>query len=187
MAKVDDPRPPGWDEPPLPLYVRKSRGNKPPIQRLSIRQIMVALIYFAIVFWAGKHVLESDAMIHRVLLGTLVGLGFCAFGIWAAMKLPRYSFIGWTIFVLGYLGLTAATTSYIAIGTVPILIGAIIYLSLRRRANNQDALLWVLTVRCRARDATCPRRPGVLQPGLGDLRGLDRVARRIASPRRDLA
>src|SRR5437660_1388779 len=105
MAKVDDPKPPGWDAPPLPLRGRKSGRKGFPLQHLGIRHLMVVLVYFAIVFWAGKQFLDTNGAVQLLLLGALVGLGICAFGVWAAMKLTRYSFIGWVVFIFGCMGL----------------------------------------------------------------------------------
>jgi type II secretory pathway component PulF len=158
MAKVDDPKPPGWDAPPLPLRGRKSGGKGFPLQQLGIRHLMVVLVYFAVVFWLGKRVLETNGAVLQLLLGVLVGLGICVFGVWAAMKLTRYSFIGWIVFIVGTLGITGVTISFFAIPTLPILVGAIVYLSYRRRSNDQDALLWVLTV---AAERGMPLAPGV--------------------------
>ena len=172
MAKVDVFKPPGWDEPPQPL-----RAPKPPttekkhIRRLSLRHIMVSLVYFAILFWAIKQVLETNDLIQRVFLGVLVGLGFCAFGLWAVKKLPRHSFPGWIVFVIGYMTIMAATISFLAVPSMPILIGCIIYLSLRRRSNNQDSLLWVLSV---AAERGMPLAPGV-QAFSGQVTGIFQI------------
>ena len=158
MAKVDDPKVPGWDEPPLPLRARRPGTRRPYFQRLSLRHIMLSLIYFAILFVAIRQAIETNQVFQHVIVGVVIGLGLCTFGLWAAMKLRRLSFIGWIFFVIGYMTITAATTSFFAIPTLPILIGSIIYLSLRRRSNNQDALLWVLAV---AADREMPLAPGV--------------------------
>ena len=158
MAKVDDPRPPGWDEPPLPLHVGKSQARKNLLQQISIRHIMIALVYFAIVFVVARQVMETSSELQYVLLGVVVGLGICAFGLWAAMRLLRFSSLGWIVFVIGFMTVTVSTIRYVSLAVLPILIGSIIYLSVRRRSNNQDALLWVLTV---AAERGMPLAPGV--------------------------
>jgi type II secretory pathway component PulF len=155
MAKGVDPRPPGWDEPPIPLRDARPGGH---FQKLSLRNMMIALVYFAMVFWVGRNVVESGEAIQAVFLGVLIGLGLACVGMWAAMRMKRYAFIGWILFILGYMIVTASTISAFAIPSVPILIGAIIYLTLRRRSTNQDALLWVLNV---AADRGMPLAPGV--------------------------
>jgi type II secretory pathway component PulF len=158
MAKVDDPKPPGWDEPPLPLHVRKTKERKSHFKQLSLRHIMVALIYFAILSLVIKQVVETNGAVQYVILGVLVGLGITTFGLWAAMKMMRYSFIGWIVFVIGFMTILASTTGGISLVAFPILIGSIIYLTLRKRSNDQDALLWVLTV---AAERGMPLAPGI--------------------------
>ena len=172
---------------PLAALRRAPRARRAYFQHLSLRHIMLSLFYFAALFWAIRQVMESNEVIQQVILGVVVGLGFCIFGMWAAMKMARYAFIGWIVFVIGYMIITGATTTFFAVPTLPILIGCIIYLSLRRRGNDQDALLWVLAV---AAERGMPLAPGV-QAFSGqvtrDLRGLDRIARRPPSQRGDVA
>ena len=159
MAKVDDFRRPGWDKPPLPLRAPKpSEAPRSFLNRLSLRHIMVALVYFAGLFWAVRQVTRSEGAIQLIILAVVAGLGLCVFGLWAVMRLPRYSFLGWVVFVVGYMAITLGTTSFFALPTLPILIGAIVYLSLRRRSNDQDSLLWVMSV---AADRGMPLAPGV--------------------------
>jgi hypothetical protein len=81
MAKVDDPKTPGWDQPPLPLGPRGKRENRPAIRQLSLLHIMLALVYFAILSWSYKQIMGSDLFIYRIAFGVLVGLGFCAVGL----------------------------------------------------------------------------------------------------------
>jgi general secretion pathway protein F len=158
MAKVEELGPPGWDEPPLPLRARKPEPKKRHFQQLSLRHIMLALVYFALLFWVGRHVIETNEAIQKVILGVLVGLGFCGFGLWASMRMARYSFIAWIVFIIGFAMITGSTTSFFAIPMLPILIGSIIYLSYRRRSNNQDSLLWVMAV---AAERGMPLDPGI--------------------------
>jgi type II secretory pathway component PulF len=169
MAKADDLEPLGWEELPLPIPSAKPVVRRPMLQRLGLRHIMVALVYFAILFWVGKNILDSESYPQMVLLGVLLGLGLCAAGLWAATKMKRFSFVGWFVFVLGSMAITASTTGifiypiqYILVGLIMylgLLIGSIVYLCLRRHSNNQEALLWVLTV---AADRGMPLAPGVL-------------------------
>ena len=171
MAKVEETNVPGWDEPPLPLRARGPRAKKAYFQHLSLRHIMISLLYFAALFWAIRRVMETNEAVQVMIVGVMVGLGFCLFGLWSAMKLTRYSFLGWIVFVVGYMTVTAATTSFFAIPTLPILIGSIIYLGLRRRGNNQDGLLWVLAV---AAERGMPLAPGV-QAFSGQVTGMYEV------------
>jgi type II secretory pathway component PulF len=158
MTKVDDPRLPGWDEPPLPLNSRSEKGKRPHVRQLSLIHIMVLVVYCAVLFWLVKQIVDTDGYVPKIVTGVVVGLGFCGLGLWAAMKLARFSVIGWILFVIGYMVITLSTSGPFAILTLPFLIGAIIFLCLRRHANNQDALLWVLDV---ASDRGIPLAPGV--------------------------
>jgi type II secretory pathway component PulF len=159
MAKVDDPRLPGWDEPPRPLKSKGGRsGKRPAFGQLSLIQIMLIVLFASLLFWALKQILESDGYLEKILFGVLVGLGFGLTGLWCVLKLARFSVLGWILFVLGYFSATAVTTGGLAILSLPILVGAIIFLCVRRHANNQDALLWVLEV---AADRGIPLAPGV--------------------------
>ena len=155
-----DPRPKGWDEPPPSLATRAASRPllRARVRQLSLRQIMIVVIYFAVVFWLGRGVYESDEVLQRGLLGVMVGLGLIYFGVWAAMRMTRFAFIAWIVFILGYMFVTASTISFFAIPSLPILIGAIIYLHMRRRSTNQDAMLWILAV---AADRKMPLGPGV--------------------------
>src|SRR6516225_5415496 len=107
MAKGEDQRPPGWDEPPIPLRDAR-RGH---FQKLSLRNLMIALVYFALVFWVGRNLVESGEAIQAVFLGVLIGLGMAGVGMWAAMRMRRFAFLGWILFVLGYMTVTTATIS----------------------------------------------------------------------------
>jgi type II secretory pathway component PulF len=158
MAKVDDPRLPGWDDPPLPLNSSGKGGKRSHFRQLSLIHIMIFVIYCAILLWSVKQIIDTDGAVAKIMTGVLVGVGFCAVGLWGVIKLASFAVIGWILFVIGYMAITIATTSALALPTLPILIGAIIFLSLRRHANNQDALLWVLEV---AADQGIPLGPGV--------------------------
>jgi type II secretory pathway component PulF len=158
MAKVDDPRLPGWDEPPLPLHPKGKPGKRSYFRQLSLIHIMFLVIYCAVLMWAFRYISEPDGYVAAILFGVLLGLGLAVFGLWAAFKLTRFAVLGWIVFVIGYVIATGATSSILGVPTLPILIGAIIFLSLRRHANNQDALLWVLEV---AADRGIPLAPGV--------------------------
>ncbi len=169
MAKGDNPRPIGWDEPLAPP--RAPRGSGGPLRQLSLRNLMIALVYFALVFWVGRNLMETNAMIQWVLLATLIGLGLAALGLWAALRMERFASVGWIIFVVGTMVVMLATIHVFAVPMLPILIGAIIYLSLRRRATDQDALLRVMDLAARR---GIPLAPGV-EAFSGQANGVFRV------------
>ena len=171
MAKVDDPKRSGWDEPPPPLDSKGKSGKRPYFRQLSLIHIMILVVYFAILSWTYKQIMDSAGYVPTILFGVLLGLGFCVVGLWGVLKLSRFAVIGWVVFVIGYLTITVATTSALAVPTLPILIGAIVFLSFRRHANNQDALLWVLEV---AADRGIPLAPGV-QAFSGQVTGMYQI------------
>src|SRR5947208_9994642 len=101
MAKLDDPGPSdGMEFPPSPRPP-KLNERKASSQRLSLGHLMIALIYFALVFWAGRQVLVGNSPIPLAFLFLLIGSGICVVGLWAVIKFSRYSFLGWGIFVVG--------------------------------------------------------------------------------------
>jgi protein transport protein HofC len=120
---------------------------------------MVWLVYVAILCWALRQVVVSGEVVQRMSLGLLVSLGFLYLGYWMAMRLQRFSFFGWMVFVFAYIGMTASTTGLFCLPTIPVLIGAIIYLSYRRLADHQDALLGIMEL---AADRGMPMGPAIL-------------------------
>jgi type II secretory pathway component PulF len=157
MVKVDDPRSSDWDEPSLPLkgQVTSATGRT---RQFGIGRMMVWLIYFAILSLAIRGVYQYGQSFQQVILGVVVGLGLCYFGFWAAMRFARVSFLGWIVFIIGYCVAIASTNGGLAIPTIPILIGVIVYLSFRRRANEQDALLGIIAL---SADRGMPLAPGI--------------------------
>jgi len=158
MAKAGNPKLPGWDEPPLPISSAEKSSDRPRGGRLSLLHLMVAVLFCAILVWSAKLAYESDGYLEKILTGVVVGLGFCASGLWMVVTMSRYSILGWILFVIGFVIITAAMTGGLAILSLPILIGAVIYLTRRRQANNQDALLWILEV---AAEQGMPLGPGI--------------------------
>jgi type II secretory pathway component PulF len=156
MAKGDGRKESGWDEPPPARS--EGAGRRGHFRQLSLRNLMVALVYFALVFWLYRNAVEANQLFYGILLAVLIGLGVSALGLWAALRMTRFSFLGWIIFVLGYGMVTFSTVGGFAIPTLPILIGAIVNLNLRRRSTDQEALLWVLNV---AAERGIPLSPGV--------------------------
>jgi len=155
MGRDDRSKPPGKD---VPTVSYPARPRTRPNRQLSLRHIMIAMVYFAIVLWIGRGVYEAEGVGQEVLLGVLIGLGIAAFGALAAYRMTRFSFIGWIFFVIGYMTITGSTISFFAIPSLPVLIGSIIYLHYRRRSAYQDALLGVMTV---AAGRGMPLDPGI--------------------------
>jgi protein transport protein HofC len=159
MAKVDDPK----ALEPLDTLALSKVGPIAPakgfFQQFSLLHIMISLIYFAVLFWALKQILNTDDKAAIILFGVLLGMGIAAVGLFWVVKVPRFSMLGWIVFVVGYLVVMAVTTTFFAIPALPILIGTLIYLGQQRRANDQDSLVWVMAV---AAERGMPLAPGVL-------------------------
>ncbi len=149
--------PPDWDDlaPPSTGPGSKRPGRH---RQLGLRQIMLVMVYVAILLAVGRAASEVDGEVQRVALAVLVGVGVAGLGLWAAMRMTRFAFVGWTLFVIGYMIAIAGTILYLAIPSFPVLIGSIIYLLARRRATHRDSLLWVLLV---AVERGMPLAPGV--------------------------
>ena len=158
MAKVDGPHMIGGEEAGIGPRGRNARRSRSGLRSLSLLHIMISLIYFAILSWSGKQVLDSKGTLAIVGFVVLLGLGACGLGLWVVFKSAQVGFAGWSVFVIGFMLISVATTAFFAILTLPILIGSIIAINRRRAANQQDALLWVLAV---AAERGIPLAPGV--------------------------
>jgi len=156
MGLEVEEQPIGRGEPPASVI---PPGRSGPRGQFGLRQIMVVTVYFAIVFWLGRSIFETDAAFQQVMFVVAVGLGIAAFGFWTATRMARYGFIGWTFFVIGYMTVLGATIGLLAIPSLPVLIGSILYLQYRRRSTDREALLWVMTV---AAERRMPLGPGIL-------------------------
>ncbi len=152
----DDRKSTGWDGPEPPVRARDGRAGRLP--RPGLRHLMLVVVYFASVFWAARNAVQTGGTAHLILLGVLIGLGITALGLLVALRSGRFSVLGWIAFVVGIAALQVATMGYIAVASLPVVVGAIVYLGLRRRSTNQDALLWVLNA---AADRGMPLAPGV--------------------------
>ena len=158
MAKVEDPK---TLEPMDALPMGKAGPAAPAkgfFQQFSLLHIMISLVYFAVLFWALKQILDSKGREAVIIFGVLLGLGIAAVGLFWVARFPRIAWVGWIIFLNGYVLVMAVTTTFFAIPSLPILIGTLIYLGQQRRANEQDALVWVLAV---ASERGMPLAPGV--------------------------
>ncbi len=125
---------------------------------LSLRQIMLSLIYFAVGSLIGRHAFDTSSPAPWTLLGVWLGLGLCYLGVWLAIRLGSFAIVGWILLIIGYILVTASMMGFVSIPTIPILIGVIIYLHLQHRRNQQNGLLWVLAV---AANRQIPLAPGV--------------------------
>ncbi len=87
MAKVDDPKMPGWDEPPsAPQAGRGSVASEPYFSQLSLVAHHDLVVYFAILFWCFKQIIETNGYPAWIAFGVLVGLGLCGVGLWAVVE-----------------------------------------------------------------------------------------------------
>ncbi len=157
MGAADDKQTPGWDGWPEPSTAPKP-ARKGRRRQLGLRQIMIVMVYVAVLLAVARAAAEVDGDVQRVVLAVLVGVGVAGLGLWAALRMTRFAFVGWILFVIGYMVVAAGTILWMAIPSFPVLIGAIIYLLARRRATHQEALLWILLV---AVERRMPLAPGV--------------------------
>ena len=154
VAKID-PSPPPFDQTLQPVWmVPRSRRAV----SLSLRQIMILLVYCAIASLLGRFVYEDGSPLHVTFLGVWIGLGICYLGLWLAFRLGEAAIVGWITFVVGYIVVTASMMGILAIPAIPVVIGVLIYLRLQHRQNQQNGLLWVLAT---AADRQIPLAPGV--------------------------
>lgn len=128
------------------------------VLNLGLRQIMILLVYCSVVSLVGRSVYEGGSPVARVLLGVLIGIGVSYLGVWLAVRLRGLAFVGWIIFIIGYIVATASMLGVLVVPAVPIVVGVVIYLLIQHRRHQQDGLLWVLAV---AADRGIPLAPGV--------------------------
>ncbi len=178
MAKGDDP-----------LFLRSSEpdfDDQPRKQSVSGRQqfgllnIMISLIYFAILFWAIRQYNVASSSLFQVIIGIIFGSGIVLVGLRLVGKYPRTLILGWMVVVIGYVVIAASsitlnfdttggwftdenlrvvvTKSILILPPLVFLIGAIWYLSQFKRSNNQDALLGILDL---STERNMPLAPGV--------------------------
>ena len=126
--------------------------------RLDLRRIMILLVYFAVgSTFARRFSLGGDPLAGPAL-GFWIGCGLCYLGVWVAVRLRRSTYVGWILFVVGYVTASASVLGPLAIPSVPIVVGVIVYLHLQRRRHLQDGMAWVLAV---AASKGIPMAPGV--------------------------
>lgn len=125
---------------------------------LSLRQIMLLLVYFAIASLLGRSVYESDSALGQALLTVWAGMGIGYLGVWLAFRLGRFAVVGWILFIIGYIIATGAMMGLLVIPAIPVVIGLLIYLHAQHRRNQQNGLLWVLAT---AAAREIPLAPGV--------------------------
>ena len=125
---------------------------------LSLRQIMILLVYCAVASLLGRYAYETGSPLHISLLGVWLGLGQCYNGLWLAFRLRSTAILGWLTFISGYLVVAGSMMGILAIPTIPVVIGVLIYLRLQHRQNQRNGLLWVLAT---AANRQIPLAPGV--------------------------
>jgi type II secretory pathway component PulF len=162
---------------------------------------MVSLVYFALLFLAGRKAMATGLAGDLIVVIALIGTGVMAVGLWVAYRSARFSFLGWWLFAIGYLsamlsmmgihevdfgisfdgGVSGFDVKAIVAGLAPvalgllallvILVGAILYLGRKRVTQNQEAMLRLLTIATRN---GMPLAPGV-RALAGQVSGIYRV------------
>ncbi len=120
----------------------------PPPKRsqFGLRHIMILSAVVAVVIAAIAQFLRSgraDDLLLAVLTTalTIVGSGFFLTR-WQA----RWSGLGWIVVVVGLTVFSIVLTGWLTLLIMPIVIGGLVFVVLRRRAVEQDSLLWVLAL-----------------------------------------
>ncbi len=138
-----------WDQEDLPA----KKGEPLPIapapsrrRQFGLRHLMMLSVYFAILFAEGARAFNTGREIDLILGVIALGLGFVGFGLFLTMRLARFTAVGWIIAFVGLTGMSVVMVGYFTIFTIPVMIGVVIHLVGRRRATQQEAMLWVLAL-----------------------------------------
>jgi general secretion pathway protein F len=157
-------------------------------RQFGLRHMMSLSVVMAINAAAGVQAYKSETMADLILFVLTAGLSLGVSGAVLAFRSSRWGFVGWTVFSLApttaAAGMVGASTGWnpwlmVAAGlfVMPVLVGATLQITARRRVARQEALLWVLALAadrgrplCNALEALAQQSPG------GDRRYADRVA-----------
>ena len=129
-----------------------------PSVNLSLRQIMLLLVYCAALSLVGRYAYTDRTPIAWTGFAVVAGCGVAYLGVWLVARLGSFGYLGWAVFVVGFGLVTGATINILAIPLAPIVVGVLVALHVQHRRNQQGGLLWVLAV---AADRQIPLAPGV--------------------------
>jgi protein transport protein HofC len=133
-------------------HVRALRARR---RQFGLRHIMGASVVVGLVFAAIAHAVKTNEPADAMLAVFAVAAAVTALGLSMALRLERWSAVGWMLAVLAPTAAALATvwsdddkTAPIGLACflLPMLIGTMIQLVRRVRAAHQETLLWVLAL-----------------------------------------
>jgi type II secretory pathway component PulF len=127
-----------YELPPPPAPPRQTQFG---IRHIMMLSVLVALVVGAVA-QAARTGLQADA----VLAGLTCAIAFILLGLCLTRWLVRWTLVGWIAIILGLLVVSNALTGWLTLVVMPVMLTGMILLILRRRALEQDALLWVLAL-----------------------------------------
>ncbi len=127
--------------PPLP-----TQPPSPRLSQLGLRHLMALSVVVALLMAAILRAVQSGTEFDVVLAVVLSSIALFAIGAYLTNRLENWAGVGWVLISVGTILLTVAVARYLAILIAPVIIGAYMFAVQRRRAIEQDSLLWVLTI-----------------------------------------
>lgn len=129
-----------------------------PSANLSLRQIMLLLVYCSALSLVGREYYATRSAVALAASAVVLGLGVAYLGVWLVARMGSFGYLGWAVFLVGFVLAAGATIHVLAIPLLPIVIGVLVALHVQHRRIQQGGLLWVLAV---AADRRLPLAPGV--------------------------
>lgn len=174
-APVKDP---DVGEPFGPIPADPRRALRARRKQVGLRHIMGLSVVVGVVFAAIAQAYRTGEVVDLILAVMTIGVGVASLGAFLALRLERWGIVGWVFICAGptavaaaIAGLTTASMSPASPSNVspelivaavvyvlPVLIGAIVHVTGRLRAAQQESLLWVLAL---AADRGRPLGPAV--------------------------
>jgi type II secretory pathway component PulF len=125
--------------------------------QFGLRHLMILSVVLAIDSAAGVQAYKSEMIADLILFILITGLTAGIAGGVLAFRSSRWGFVGWAVFsiapTVGAVGMVGASSDWnpllmIAAGlfVLPVLVGAAIHITARRKQARQEALLWVLAL-----------------------------------------
>ena len=145
-----------WSQPPEGEVGTKKPSDKPPElpppppspkrSQFGLRHIMILSVLVAVVFGAISQAYRTRRDGDVIIAALTCGLCVVLFGLFLTQRLVRWSGVGWILIVISLTAMSVVMTGWLTLLIMPVVIGGIVLLVRRRRALEQDALLWVLAL-----------------------------------------
>ncbi len=136
-------RPPGWGEGPRPLV-----GPAYTAQRFQfgLRHIMVASVYFALVFWRTGIAVQDRQSSSVLLAGLVFSAGTLFLGLYMIQASRLMALFGWILIFLALAVSSGVTMGLLSIPAVAFALIGISSIQLQQRRRNEEMLLWSLAL-----------------------------------------